>query len=124
MRCSTVAISSLLVGNLITIALALRYGGVTEPVTYLANTLQILLCCYALTYRLAISAHVTAISAMVVYLILQIGLVFVVLAPLIVLVAWSRISLKIHTFTEAVVGFLVGLIITLLTYGLEITVWQ
>lgn len=62
--------------------------------------------------KLKASIHVAAVSAFMCVLALLYGGVFIFLPLLIPVIAWSRIHMKRHTFSEAVVGGSVGIGLT------------
>ncbi len=66
--------------------------------------------------KLKASIHVAAVSAFLCVLALLYGGLFLFLPLLIPVIAWSRIHMKRHTFSEAVVGGSVGVGITIIIY--------
>ncbi len=66
--------------------------------------------------KLKASIHVAAVSAFLCVLALLYGGIFLFLPLLIPVIAWSRIHMKRHTFSEALVGGSVGVGLTLVIY--------
>ncbi len=66
--------------------------------------------------KLKASIHVAAVSAFFCVLALLYGGIFFFFPLLIPVIAWSRIHMKRHTFSEAVVGGSVGIGLTLVMY--------
>lgn len=66
--------------------------------------------------KLKASIHVAAVSAFMCVLALLYGGIFLLLPLLIPVIAWSRIHMKRHTFSEALVGGSVGIGLTVAIY--------
>lgn len=66
--------------------------------------------------RLKASVHVAAVSAFMCTLALLYGGFYLLLPLLIPLIAWSRIHMKRHTFSEALTGGIVGIFLTVTMY--------
>lgn len=66
--------------------------------------------------RLKASVHVAAVAAFMCTLALLYGGFYLLLPLLIPLIAWSRIHMKRHTFSEAVTGGTVGIFLTVTIY--------
>lgn len=66
--------------------------------------------------RLKASVHVASVSAFMCTLALLYGGVFFFLPLLVPVIAWSRIHMKRHTFSEALMGGVVGTFLTVVIY--------
>lgn len=63
-----------------------------------------------------VSGHLAVLSAFLTFLVLAEGPLFLVSFVLVPVLAWSRIKTKNHTFSQTVLGALVGALTTILIY--------
>ncbi|MCX6149850.1 MAG: phosphatase PAP2 family protein [Ignavibacteriales bacterium] len=75
---------------------------------YVINTLIITL----ITINWKISAHTFGIASMIAALVFYFNIYFFFLAPLIFIIAWSRMELRIHTFGQVSSGSILGFVLT------------
>ena len=73
---------------------------------YISNTFLVIL----INKYLKISIHAMGVSGPIALFTFIIGIEALVLLPILLAVGWSRIKLKCHSFTEVIVGSLVGFI--------------
>lgn len=66
--------------------------------------------------KIKVSLHVGTIMAFVTSLVLIYGVQFILVYPLVPMVAWARIKTHNHTPKEIIVGAVVGFILTLVVY--------
>lgn len=66
--------------------------------------------------KIKASVHVATVTALIFIVSILYGDAFLFLILLIPLIIWSRIVVKRHTFQEALVGGLIGVLLTLLVY--------
>lgn len=69
-----------------------------------------------INFKWKISAHVIGISAPYILLVILTGTVFYWLIPIIVLVAWSRLELKVHTLNQVTAGAIFGIVFSYLQF--------
>jgi membrane-associated phospholipid phosphatase len=73
---------------------------------YISNTFLVIL----INKYLKISIHAMGVSGPLALFTFIIGIEALVLLPILLIVGWSRIKLKCHSFTEVIAGSLVGFI--------------
>ena len=64
------------------------------------------------------SIHTATVSAFTLFLIILFGNMFIPILLLIPAMAWARVKIKKHTLQEALVGGFLGIVLTIIVYGI------
>ena len=73
---------------------------------YISNTFLVIL----INRYLKISIHALGVSGPLALFVYLIGVIGLLLLPILVVVGWSRIQLKVHTFSEVLAGAVFGFV--------------
>jgi membrane-associated phospholipid phosphatase len=97
-----------LVSALVGLAILLLGDAPRDVIALAWSMITVLLACMLITRWWKVSIHATVAGGSVATVTLIYGWVMLVLVPLVVLVAWSRVVVRDHTFAQVVVGALLG----------------